>query len=78
MSETDIPFCAAYDPAPNAPKWRAPSKACDSHAHVFGPVERYAYSPRRGYTPPDALLSAYQHLHAVLGIERAVLTQPSV
>ncbi|MBN8940142.1 MAG: amidohydrolase family protein [Rhizobiales bacterium] len=78
MSDTEIPACAAYDPSPHQPKWRAPAKACDAHAHVFGPVERYAYSPRRGYTPPDALLSAYQHLHAVLGVERAVLTQPSV
>ncbi|QCI66384.1 GntR family transcriptional regulator [Phreatobacter stygius] len=78
MSQADIPVCAGYDPAPRPPKRAAPRQACDTHAHVFGPVERYAYSPRRGYTPPDALLAAYQHLHAVLGIERAVLTQPSV
>lgn len=78
MTEPGIPFCAAYDPAPRPPAFRAPPKSCDTHAHVFGPADLYPYSPRRGYTPPDARLAAYQHLHAVLGIERAVLTQPSV
>ncbi|QCK86465.1 GntR family transcriptional regulator [Phreatobacter aquaticus] len=78
MTETSIPFCAAYDPSPRAPAFKAPPKSCDTHAHVFGPADLYPYSPKRGYTPPDARLAAYQHLHQVLGIERAVLTQPSV
>jgi 2-pyrone-4,6-dicarboxylate lactonase len=77
-SPADIASCAAYDPAPRQPAFKAPDLSCDTHAHVFGPAERYSYSPKRGYTPPDARLEAYQHLHAVLGIARAVLTQPSV
>ncbi len=34
--------------------------------------------PERSYTPPDASLPAYKRLHEVLGIERAVIVQPSV
>src|SRR4030095_3186785 len=33
-----------------------------SHAHILGSASRYAYSPARTYTPPDALLPAYEHL----------------
>ena len=72
------PTCAAADPDPLAPAERAPAGACDTHAHVFGPQSRYAYSPKRGYTPPDAPYAAWRRLHRVLGIERGVLTQPSV
>ena len=55
-----------------------PANACDSHAHLFGPVQRYPYQPERGYTPPDAPLERLLHLHSTLGISRGVLTQPSV
>lgn len=78
MAETEIPVCAAPDPNPRPPRTKPPSGACDCHAHIFGPVAKYPYSPARGYTPPDASLESYQQLHKVLGIERAVLTQPSV
>ena len=56
----------------------APPGAVDCHAHVFGPESQYAYSPARGYTPPDAPLESYLSVLDTLGIERAVLTQPSV
>jgi predicted TIM-barrel fold metal-dependent hydrolase len=55
-----------------------PRNACDSHAHICGPIERYAYSERRVYTPPDALLPAYRYMLQQLGVERMVLVQPSV
>jgi predicted TIM-barrel fold metal-dependent hydrolase len=55
-----------------------PPRACDAHAHVCGPITTYAYSERRVYTPPDALLPAYRHMLEALGVERAVLVQPSV
>jgi 2-pyrone-4,6-dicarboxylate lactonase len=51
---------------------------CDSHAHVFGPQERYPYNPGRAYTPPDAPLAAWFALHEKLGVARGVLVQPSV
>ena len=55
-----------------------PLHACDTHAHICGPIERYPYAERRVYTPPDALLPAYRHMLDALGVERAVLVQPSV
>jgi predicted TIM-barrel fold metal-dependent hydrolase len=38
----------------------------------------HPYSDRRVYTPPDALLPAYGRVLETLGVERAVLVQPSV
>lgn len=55
-----------------------PAHACDCHAHVLGPPEMYPYVAQRSYTPPTATLESYQALHRVLGIERAVIVQPSV
>ena len=55
-----------------------PPLACDCHAHVCGPAARYPYWPNRVYTPPDALLADYRHMLDTLGVERAVLVQPSV
>jgi len=76
--EVDAPLCAPPDPHPRKPKLMAPAGTCDTHAHVFGPQSKYDYSPARSYTPPDAPYEAYRHLHSVLGVERGVLTQPSV
>ena len=70
--------CPPADPAPTRPKFAMPPEACDSHAHIFGPASKYAWSPARGYTPPDALPEAYEHLHEMLGVARKVITQPSV
>jgi len=70
--------CPPPDPNPRKPKLQAPPGTCDTHAHIFGPQSRYAYSPKRGYTPPDAPYEAYKHLHETLGVDRGVLTQPSV
>ena len=70
--------CPPADPAPRKPKFAMPANACDSHAHIFGPAATYPWSPARGYTPPDALPAAYEHLHKMLGVTRGVITQPSV
>lgn len=70
--------CLAPDPNPRPPKFPMPEKACDCHAHVLGPPDRYPYVAERSYTPPTALLAEYQSLHWTLGIERAVIVQPSV
>lgn len=44
----------------------------------MGPKEKFAYSPERIYTPPDCLLPDYLYMLDRLGVERAVLVQPSV
>lgn len=72
------PTCAPPDFKPRKPKLELPPLACDSHAHILGPAARYAYSPARVYTPPDCLLPDYQHMLKTLGVERAVLVEPSV
>lgn len=72
------PLCAAPDPAPRKPRVLMPRNACDTHAHICGPIVRWPYSERRVYTPPDAPVSAYVHLLDTLGVQRAVLVQPSV
>jgi predicted TIM-barrel fold metal-dependent hydrolase len=53
-----------------------PRGSIDTHVHVFEPG--YALSPKRGYNPPYSTLADLKHLHATLGIERVVFTQPSV
>ena len=60
------------------PKIALPEGACDTHAHVFGPQSRYAYDPKRRYTPPDALPADYIRLLKTLGFSRGVLVQASV
>jgi 2-pyrone-4,6-dicarboxylate lactonase len=77
-SNGEAPACAGPDFNPRQPKRRLPSRSCDTHAHIMGPKATYAYSPARIYTPPDCLLSDYLHMLDTLGVERAVLVQPSV
>ncbi|MBT6094277.1 MAG: amidohydrolase family protein [Rhodospirillaceae bacterium] len=79
MSDDRHPLCQGPDPRPTAPVFDVPEGAIDCHAHVFGPNEKYPFSPKRGYTPPEASLETFLELHNSLGgIDRAVLTQPSV
>jgi len=53
-----------------------PKGSIDTHVHVFEPG--YPLSPGRGYNPPYSTLADLKHLHAMLGIDRVVFTQPSV
>lgn len=55
-----------------------PRGATDCHAHILGPSARYPYAQERIYTPPDCTLGDYTDLLNSLGIDRAVLVQPSV
>jgi len=61
---------------PRKPKIVLPTGSIDTHVHVFEPG--YPLSPARGYNPPDSTLADLKHLHATLGFERVVFTQPSV
>jgi 2-pyrone-4,6-dicarboxylate lactonase len=68
----------APDAEPRAPGMAMPHGACDCHAHICGPATTYPYSAERIYTPPDATIESYRYLLSILGVERAVLVQPSV
>ncbi|MGH7881089.1 MAG: amidohydrolase family protein [Candidatus Binataceae bacterium] len=59
------------------PRFRPPAGTCDTHCHVFGPVDRFPYAPGRRYTPEDAPKETLAALHAHLGIDRAVIVQAS-
>ncbi len=72
------PFCAAADPDTRTPRLLLPPLSCDCHAHICGPAAVHPFAPERIYTPPDALLPAYLKMLATLGLQRAVLVQPSV
>ena len=68
-----VPDIPGPDPAPRRPSYRAPSRSCDTHCHVYGPVDRYPYAATRPYTPPEAPFAALQALHARIGVERGVI-----
>ena len=75
---TAIPGCQGYNPDPGKPRLAIPPGSCDCHAHIFGPVDKYPYTPNRSYTPPEASIEAYRRMLAALEFERAVIVQPSV
>jgi predicted TIM-barrel fold metal-dependent hydrolase len=54
-----------------------PAKACDTHAHVFGPAKKFPYAEDRSYTPPDAPLEKYLRMLDTVGFDRGVLVQGS-
>jgi 2-pyrone-4,6-dicarboxylate lactonase len=59
---------------------RLPKNSCDSHLHVFGDAKNYpAANPHALYSPPqDCTFAAMKTLHDAMGIERAVLVQPTI
>jgi predicted TIM-barrel fold metal-dependent hydrolase len=60
------------------PKLKPPPGACDTHLHVYGPVDRFPLSPDRHYTPdPHSTLEDYLNIHRKLGLQRAVIVTGS-
>jgi predicted TIM-barrel fold metal-dependent hydrolase len=57
------------------PVFAIPPGSCDTHFHVFEPG--YPRVPDPLYTFPDATLAQYLRLLDFVGIERAVLVQPT-
>ena len=65
-------------PAPALPpKLKAPAGACDTHAHIVGPFDRFPLADERGYTPPASALEDFEVFQKTLGIDRAVIVHPS-
>jgi 2-pyrone-4,6-dicarboxylate lactonase len=63
---------------PNTPPFTSPGKplprgACDTHAHVFGPYERFPLADPRPYTPPAAPCEHYFAMLEAAGFDRGVL-----
>jgi len=73
---SDVPTCLPPIRDTRESTLDLPSGAVDCHTHVFD--SRYPLSADRGYDPPDSTLDDMRAMHAKLGIERVVFTQPSV
>ncbi|MGY3614346.1 amidohydrolase family protein [Bradyrhizobium sp. USDA 10063] len=76
MTASAIPACLPPRKV-SRPKVPLPPGACDTHAHVFGPSDRFPYAEDRSYTPPDAPLEKYLDMLGTLGFARGVLVQGS-
>lgn len=67
----------AADPGPR-PRLKAPPKPCECHSHIYGPLDKYPYAEGHGRSlHPDASVTEYRAILDNLGIERAVIVQPS-
>lgn len=60
------------------PDLSAISGACDCHVHVIGPKSRFAMASPRSYTPMDAPLPLLEAMMTRLGLDRAIIVQPSI
>ena len=60
---------------PKAPRKQPPPGSWDTHAHIFGPSDRFPYTAGRGYTPPDAPVADFIALLDRLGMARGVVVQ---
>ncbi|MDB5732263.1 MAG: putative amidohydrolase 2 [Variovorax sp.] len=73
MTRPCLPALSAFSPV----GFEVPRGACDSHAHVFGPYDRFPLAADRSYTPDEYPAEAFiAHLDR-LGLERGVLVTGS-
>ncbi len=77
-ADPDRPLSAPFNPNVRKASVAVPALACDTHAHVFGPGQKYPFIPHGLYTPADALPQDYLGLLDALGCGRGVLVQPSI
>jgi predicted TIM-barrel fold metal-dependent hydrolase len=75
LSVTEPPRIAGPVAHPKAPRIAPPPGAWDTHAHIFGPSDKFPYTAARGYTPPDAPVENYIALLDRLGLARGVVVQ---
>lgn len=62
---------------PSVPGFTPPPGAVDAHCHVFGPADRFPFSPKAKYHPEDAGPEMLFALRDRLGFERNVIVQAS-
>lgn len=75
MSAPDPPHIAGPVANPKAPDEKPPAGAWDTHAHIFGPPDKFPYAEGRGYTPRDAPVEAYLKLLDRLGCQHGLIVQ---
>jgi predicted TIM-barrel fold metal-dependent hydrolase len=69
------PRIAGPVPHPSRPRVAPPPAAWDTHAHIFGPSDKFPYQPGRGYTPPDAPVERFIALLDHLGFANGLVVQ---
>jgi D-galactarolactone isomerase len=52
-----------------------PPLACDCHVHIY--EDRFPLSSSATFRPPHSPVAAYRHVQEMLGLQRAVLVQPT-
>ena len=62
---------------PSRPRFKPPEGAVDAHCHVFGPANRFPFSPKAKYLPEDAGPDKLFALRDHLGFSRNVIVQAS-
>jgi len=60
---------------PSRRRVKLPTGAWDTHAHIFGPSDKFPYQPGRGYTPPDAPVERFIALLDHLGFANGLVVQ---
>ena len=75
IANTDPPFIAGPVLHPSRPAVAPPAGAWDTHAHIFGPPEKFPFADGRGYTPPAAPAENYLALLDHLGFAHGVIVQ---
>ena len=60
------------------PGFALPAGTCDTHIHILGPYDRHPMLVTSTVAPPEALVEDYRSTVMALGVERAVIVQPSV
>jgi predicted TIM-barrel fold metal-dependent hydrolase len=74
-ADREPPRIAGPVEQPKIPRVMPPPGAWDSHAHVFGPADKFPYASGRGYTPPDAPVEKYLALLDRLGCAHGLVVQ---
>jgi len=69
------PRIAGAVPHPRAPRIKPPPGAWDTHAHIFGPSDKFPHQPGRGYTPSDAPVERFIALLDHLGFINGLVVQ---
>lgn len=77
QSQSPTPGALDVHPSPKKPDFILPPGAVDAHCHVFGPSDKFPYSPIRKYTPHDAPAAKLFALRDHLGFDKNVLVQAS-
>jgi len=67
----------SWHPNPSKPAFIPPAGAIDAHCHVFGPMDRFPFSPKAKYLPEDAGPEKLFELRDFLGFDRNVIVQAS-